>query len=157
MVPDGGTIPDGQVESPDDPAEFMAWATDRGWGDGLPLIPPTPERVARFTAAADRPADSVLLEVPPANAWCTVEKLAINACMAGAAPEAMPLMMAALEAMAERPFDLFALNTTTSSVSWGMRTVGPSGALSSSTSPAVRAAVASPACTASRVAASRRS
>ena len=116
MASDGDAIPDGQVEAPDDPMDFMAWAMAQGWGDGLPLIPPTPDRVARFTAAAGRPADSVLLEVPPANAWCTVEKLAVNACMAGAAPEAMPLMMAALEAMAERPFDLFALNTTTSSV-----------------------------------------
>ena len=68
MAPDGDAIgdgqvevPHGQVEAPDDPAEFMAWATAQGWGDGLPLIPPTPERVARFTAAAGRPADSVLL------------------------------------------------------------------------------------------------
>ena len=126
MASDGGAIPDGQVEAPDDPVEFMAWATAQGWGDGLPLIPPTPERVARFTAAASRPGDSVLLEVPPANAWCTVEKLAVNACMAGAAPEAMPLMMAALEAMAERPFDLFALNTTTSSVVPCLFVNGPS-------------------------------
>ena len=103
MTSDGDAIADGQVEVPDDPVEFMRWATAQGWGDGLPLIPPTPERVAGFIAAAGRPADSVLLEVPPANAWCTVEKLAVNACMAGAAPEAMPLMMAALEAMAERP------------------------------------------------------
>ena len=125
MAAESRAAPGSPVEAPDDPVDFMRWATARGWGDGLPLIPPTPERVARFTAAAGRPADSVLLEVPPANAWCTVEKLAVNACMAGAAPEAMPLMMAALEAMAERPFDLFALNTTTSSVVPGLFVNGP--------------------------------
>ncbi|WP_420640281.1 hypothetical protein [Candidatus Poriferisocius sp.] len=123
-VPDGA-LPDGQVEVPEDPVAFQAWATGQGWGDGLPLIPPTPERVASFVEAAGRPADTVLAEIPPNNAWCTVEKLAVNACMAGAVPEAMALMMAALEAMAERRFDLFALNTTTSSVVPALIVNGP--------------------------------
>ncbi|MCY4195146.1 MAG: hypothetical protein OXF04_12795, partial [bacterium] len=75
MAAESRAAPGSPVEAPDDPVDFMRWATARGWGDGLPLIPPTPERVARFTAAAGRPAVSVHLEVPPANAWCTVEKL----------------------------------------------------------------------------------
>src|SRR5689334_12983508 len=55
----------------------------RGWSDGLPLVPPTPERVARMCAGTTREPQSVVTLVPPDLVECTVEKVAINAVMAG--------------------------------------------------------------------------
>ncbi len=100
----------------DDVMEFTRFAMDRGWGDGLPLIPPTEARVRAFLARNNRYADEVICSLPPVNADCTVEKIAINAVMAGAAPESLPLIIAALEAMAASDFELFGLNATTAPV-----------------------------------------
>jgi hypothetical protein len=115
-----------RIEVDDDPAEFLKLATDAGWGDGLPLIPPTEDRVRAHVAASRRFPDECIAVLPPRNGRCTVEKLAINAVMAGAPPESMPLLCAAIEAMAEKQFNLFALNTTTSCVVPGMFVNGPS-------------------------------
>jgi hypothetical protein len=115
-----------RIEVDDDPAEFQKLATDSGWGDGLPLIPPTEDRVRAHMAASGRFPDELLAVLPPRNGRCTVEKLAINAVMAGAPAEAMPLLCASIEAMAEPQFNLFALNTTTSCVVPGMFVNGPS-------------------------------
>src|SRR5262245_16746591 len=103
-------------EIDDDPVEFLKLATDAGWGDGLPLIPPTEERVRAFVAASGRFPDEVIAELPPRNGAATVEKIAINAVMAGAPAESLPVLIAAIEAMADSQFNLFALNTTTSCV-----------------------------------------
>lgn len=100
----------------DDVSEFTRFAMDRGWGDGLPLIPPTESRVRAFLNANNRYADEVICKLPPADADCTVEKIAINAVMAGAPAESMPLIIAALEAMADPDFELFGLNATTAPV-----------------------------------------
>ena len=115
-----------RIEVDDDPVAFQKLATDSGWGDGLPLVPPTEERVRAHMAASGRFPDELLGVLPPRNGRCTVEKLAINAVMAGAPPEAMPLLCAAIEAMAEPEFNLFALNTTTSCVVPGLFVNGPS-------------------------------
>jgi hypothetical protein len=103
----------------------MKLATDAGWGDGLPLIPPTEERVRAFVAASGRFPDEVITEIPPRNGLATVEKLAINAVMAGAPAAAMPLLITAVEAMADPLFNLFALNTTTCCVVPAMIVNGP--------------------------------
>lgn len=102
-----------RLDVDDDPVEFMKLATDAGWGDGLPLIPPTEERVRAFVAASGRFPDEVIAEIPPRNGGATIEKIAINAVMAGAPAESMPLLIASMEAMADPQFNLFALNTTT--------------------------------------------
>jgi len=115
-----------RLDVDDDPVAFQKLATDAGWGDGLPLIPPTEERVRDHLVASGRFPDELLAVLPPRNGRCTVEKLAINAVMAGAPPEAMPLLCASIEAMAEKQFNLFALNTTTSCVVPGMFVNGPS-------------------------------
>jgi hypothetical protein len=103
-------------EIDDDPVEFLKLATDAGWGDGLPLIPPTEERVRAYVASSGRFPDEVIAEIPPRNGAATVEKIAINAVMAGAPPDSLPLLIAAIEAMTDPEFNLFALNTTTSCV-----------------------------------------
>jgi hypothetical protein len=99
-----------------DAAVFSQWALDRGWSDGLPLLPATAERVAQYVAASGRPGDDILGVLAPADAACTVEKAAINAVMAGAPAEAMPLLCTAVEAVADPGFDLRSVNTTTASV-----------------------------------------
>jgi len=88
----------------------------QGWGDGLPLVPPTEERVQDFLVKGGRFPDELIAHLPPLRTECTVEKIAINAVMAGAPPEAMPLLIAAIEAMADPKFDLAGLNATTGSV-----------------------------------------
>ena len=114
--PDGCTIDwlvSERHEIDDDPVEFLKFATDAGWGDGLPLIPPTEARVRAFVAASGHFPDEVIAELPPRGGRATVEKIAVNAVMAGAPPEAMPLLIASIRAMADPLLNLFALNTTT--------------------------------------------
>ena len=91
-------------------------AADLGWIDGLPIIPPTPERVRRMMAGVNRDPQDNVANIPPNNAPATIEKIAINAVMAGCKPEYMPVIVSALEACADPQFNLYALNTTTSSV-----------------------------------------
>jgi hypothetical protein len=112
-------------EIDDDPVEFLKLATDAGWGDGLPLIPPTEGRVRAHVAASGHFPDEAIAELPPRNGRATVEKIAVNAVMAGAPPESMPLLIAAIEAMSDPLFNLFALNTTTCCVVPSMIVNGP--------------------------------
>ena len=114
-----------RIEVDTDPVEFLKLATDAGWGDGLPLVPPTEARVRGHVAASGRFPEEWLADLPPRNGRCTVEKVAVNAVMAGAPSASMPLLCAAVEAMAEPDFNLFALNTTTSCVVPGVFVNGP--------------------------------
>jgi hypothetical protein len=126
--PDGCTLDwlvSERIEVDDDPVAFQKLATDAGWGDGLPLVPPTESLVRDFVALSGRYPDEVIAEVAPRNGRATVEKIAINAVMAGAPAASMPLLIAALDAMADPQFNLFALNTTTSCVVPGMFVNGP--------------------------------
>lgn len=86
---------------------------DRGWSDGLPLVPPTEARVARMLAGTTRAADEVVAVVPPDLVECTVEKVAVNAVMAGCLPEHLPVVLAALEAACTREFNMHGLLATT--------------------------------------------
>lgn len=108
-----------------DIVQFTESAVQRGWGDGLPLVPPTPERVERHVLASGLAPDKVIGEIPPLRGECTVERLATNAVMAGAAAEAMPLLVASIEALADPDFDLAALNATTAAVAPALIVNGP--------------------------------
>ena len=78
----------------------------RGWTDGLPVVPPTEEKVLAFLEAAGRdPADIIGVE-PVRGRVITAEKVAINAVMAGCRPDYMPVVMAAVEAMAQPEYNL---------------------------------------------------
>jgi hypothetical protein len=85
----------------------------RGWSDGLPLVPPTPERVARMLAGTTRAPNDVVAIVPPDLVECTVEKVAINAVMAGCRPEYLPVVLAAVEAACTDEFNVHGLLATT--------------------------------------------
>ena len=71
---------------------------DRGWSDGLPVVPPTDVRILRMLEGTSRKPDEIIGDVPPNLSPITVEKVAINAVMAGCKPEYMPVVLAALEA-----------------------------------------------------------
>ena len=101
------------VDMADDFDAVFDTAYDQGWTDGLPIIAPTPERVARMLAATDRKPDEVVACLPPARYDATVEKIAINAVMAGCRPEYLPVVIAAVEAAADPHFELYGINTTT--------------------------------------------
>jgi len=86
---------------------------ERGWTDGLPVVPPTPARVLRMLEGTTRPADEVVAVVGPDFADCTVEKAAVNAVMAGCRPEYFPVVLAALEAACTDEFNMHGLLCTT--------------------------------------------
>ena len=85
----------------------------RGWTDGLPVVPPTPERVARMLAGTTRAPDDIVTIVPPDLVECTVEKVAINAVMAGCRPEYLPVVLAAVEAACTGEFNMHGVIATT--------------------------------------------
>jgi F plasmid transfer operon protein len=85
----------------------------RGWSDGLPLVPPTEERVLRMLDGTSRDPQEVLGLVPPALASATVEKIAINAVMAGCKPEYLPVVLAAVEAVLDDSFAMHGVLATT--------------------------------------------
>lgn len=86
---------------------------DRGWSDGLPVVPPTEARVLRMLAGTARDPKEVIGKVPPDLGDCTVEKVAINAVMAGCKPEYLPVVLAAVEAVLEQPFAMHGVLATT--------------------------------------------
>jgi hypothetical protein len=85
----------------------------RGWSDGLPVVPPTPERVLRMLEGTRRAPGDVVAVVPPDYAECTVEKVAINAVMAGCRPEYLPVVLAAVEAVCTDAFNIHGVLATT--------------------------------------------
>ncbi len=98
------------VDYPDDPMEQMF---DRGWTDGLPVVPPTPARVLRMLQGTRRKPEDVMGAIPPSGEICTVEKAAINAVMAGCRPEYFPVVLAALDAAMDPEFAWQGLMSTT--------------------------------------------
>ena len=85
----------------------------KGWTDGLPVYPPTGARVREMLRYTDRSPDDVVGVIPPRNGAATVEKIAINAVMAGCRPEYLPVIIAAVEAMVEPQYNLYGRQTTT--------------------------------------------
>jgi hypothetical protein len=111
-LPRGTSAPGaGVVGAPDDLEAFQDFALAQGWGDGLPVLPPTRERVARIVGG--RQADRVVATLAPRQGIATVETIAANAALAGAGPEDLPVILAAVRALADPRFNLEAIQTTT--------------------------------------------
>lgn len=113
-------------ERPDSPVPLRARRTDLGeredpaeaayalgWTDGLPVIPPTPERVERMLTGTSRQPNEVVATMPPNFAKVTVEKAAINAVMAGCRPDYLPVVLAAVAAAATDTFNIHGVAATT--------------------------------------------
>jgi hypothetical protein len=88
----------------------------RGVTDGLPVVPPTRARVEAAIAAAGRPRDEVIALVAPALGRATVERIAVNAVMAGCRPEYMPVVIAGVEALCDEGFSLVGISGTTDAI-----------------------------------------
>jgi hypothetical protein len=78
---------------------------DNRWGDGLPMVPPTPERVRWMLSGTKRSPREAIGKVNPKQGVATIEKIAINAVMAGARPEYLPVIIAAMEALTDKDYD----------------------------------------------------
>jgi hypothetical protein len=81
--------------------------------DGLPVIPPSRERVRRMLAATTRDRHDLVGEVAPNYGRATVEKVAINAVMAGCRPEYLPVVLAVVRAVCDPAFNLHGVSTST--------------------------------------------
>jgi hypothetical protein len=88
---------------------------DSHWADGLPIVPPTPALVKAMLAATTRSPDEVLGQAAPKNGTATVEKIAVNAVMAGAKPEYFPVILAAMDGFLDKHYDLTHMQASTGS------------------------------------------
>lgn len=88
----------------------------RGWTDGLPVIPPAIGKVEEMLRYTDRPREEVIGELDPLKGVATIEKIAVNAVMAGCRPEYFPVVLAAVEAIADPDFNLRGVQTTDENV-----------------------------------------
>jgi hypothetical protein len=113
------------LEVEDSPEAVLDAFVERGWCDGLPIVPPTEERVHAMLGAAD-PARS-LGPMPPLWRDATLELLAVNAVMAGCQPEYFPVIVAAVEAMLDPAFNLYGVQATTHPVAPLVIVNGPHG------------------------------
>jgi hypothetical protein len=99
-----------------DVADFWDWyelALENRWTDGLVVAPPEESRVLRILDYLGREPRDVLGVIGPRGGLATVEQIAINCAMAGCAPEHVPVVIAALEAMLEPEFNLDGVQATT--------------------------------------------
>jgi hypothetical protein len=145
---------DAWQELPDDPAELFAAVQERGWGDGLPVLPPTEERVRACLDTVAVGPDEVLGFMPVAGAEVTAAKVAANAVLAGCPAAAFPVVLTAITAMLRPEFNLTGLQATTHPVApllivhgpiagelgmnWGSGAFGPGNLLNATIGRAVR-------------------
>jgi hypothetical protein len=109
----------------DDPEAVFDFLERQGWGDGFPVIPPTEDRVQAMLDSTPLPPSHVVGIVEPRRGEATVEKIAINAVLAGCRTEAFPAVIAAVEAVVSPEFNLYALNTTTCCATPALMINGP--------------------------------
>ena len=102
-----------RIEAPGDQESFDRMCRERGWSDGLPLVPPTAERVERLLQATRRAPEELIATVAPGFGAATVERIAINAAMTGCEPRHMPVLLAAVEAICDPEFNLQGIQATT--------------------------------------------
>ncbi len=101
------------LEADDDFDAINTLYLERGWGDGLPIVPPTVRKVEAMLAYCDRPWNEPIAKMAPRYGEATPLRLAANAVMAGCEPRYFPLLMLAIEAMCEEPFNLYGVQATT--------------------------------------------
>ncbi|MGE0558834.1 MAG: hypothetical protein AB7E73_15085 [Burkholderiales bacterium] len=105
--------PGAAVEAEDDFDAINALMREKGWSDGLPIVPPTEARVTAMLQYCDRPWNEPIAKIAPRWGEATPLRLAANAVMAGCRPEYFPLLMLAIEAMCEEPLNLYGVQATT--------------------------------------------
>ena len=96
-----------------DEADAIELCFSRGWTDGLPVVPPTPERVERMLGAVRLDPAHEITYIAHRAVSVTAEKVAINAVMAGCRPEYMPVVVAAVEAIGDPRWSYHGPGTST--------------------------------------------
>jgi hypothetical protein len=109
---DGGRLRSRRVELAEREDDIEAMFV-RGWSDGLPVVPPTEERVLRMLDGTSREPADFVATVPPDLVDVTVEKIAIAAVMAGCLPEYLPWVITAVEAACNDQFNIHGVLATT--------------------------------------------
>ena len=102
-----------RLDVPDDFAAAQAYYEERGWTDGLPVVPATEALVWDMLGALGRNPTHVLGIIQPRNAQVTLEKVAVNAVMAGCRPEHFPVVAAAVRAILQPEFNVAGCQATT--------------------------------------------
>ena len=109
----------------DDTLDVIEGFYERGWTDGLPIVPPTVERVSDFLDYVGRSPSEIVGAEPTKGRVITAEKVAINSVMAGCLPEYFPVVLAAVEAISEPQFNLHAITVSTMGAAVLMLVNGP--------------------------------
>jgi hypothetical protein len=102
-----------RVSLDDDLDSIVDYFHSHGYTDGLPIVPPTEARVRAMLAGTRRQPEDSLGRIQPTDHEATVEKVAINAVMAGCRPEYMPVLVAAIEVMTKPEWLLGSMQSTT--------------------------------------------
>ena len=113
---DGSAECTATVEVPSDPVLMFQYFINRGWSDGLPMLPPTEAAIDAMIAGSDLKKDELLGVIPPLNGIATVERVAANVVMAGCLPDYFPLVLAAVRGVLQPRFNLDGVQTTTGNV-----------------------------------------
>ncbi|MBI3068403.1 MAG: hypothetical protein HYY79_05890 [Betaproteobacteria bacterium] len=124
----GGPVRAGRttlIEAPDDFDAVNELYRERRWGDGLPVVPPTVERVERMLRHTLRAREEIVATVAPGFGAATVERIAINAVLAGCPPGCLPLLIAATEAITASQFNLQGIQATTNPAAVWLIVNGP--------------------------------
>jgi len=114
-----------RFEASDDLDAINQLYRERRWSDGLPVVPPTVERVERMLRHTRRAPEEFVARVAPGFGAATVERIAINAVLAGCDPEYLPVLIAATEATADPEFNLQGIQATTNPVAVWLIVNGP--------------------------------
>ena len=104
---------DNVIADDESPETLWAMLEERGWGDGLPIVAPTEPRVDAALAALGGDPDELVATLPPRSGLATRRLIAVNAVMAGCAPEVAPVVLAAVRALARPEVNLRGVNATT--------------------------------------------
>ena len=99
--------------SAEDAMDLVEWYFEQGWTDGLPVVPPTPEKVSEMMSALGGGPEKVETRVPPRWGSLTREVLSINMVMAGCKPAYAPVVRAAILALCDPNFNLNGIQATT--------------------------------------------
>jgi hypothetical protein len=112
----GGLVSDAVqewIEADDSPEALLELLERREWGDGLPVVAPTAERVDRMLQTLGADPDETIAVLPPRNGAATRRTIAVNAVLAGCPPEVMPVLVTAIRALARPELNLEGVQATT--------------------------------------------
>jgi hypothetical protein len=119
------TLRSSRVQVEDTPEAINEYFRARRWSDGLPIVPPTESRVLAMLAGAKDDPERSIGRLPPLWADLTVEKVAVNAVMAGCEPAYLPVVCAAMDALCDPAFNLYSIQATTHPVAPLLVVSGP--------------------------------